>query len=192
MDLLNIITLIMVCFLIIILIRYREQKRKLELDISLRDRIEDKLNMQRNNEQLRYDSFGVSPINSVTGTVLLLDDQKSITFMIKQLLDKSGFTTIVFNDPMEAVEYFKLNHDEIDIIITDYSIPGMEGTDIIRQFKDIKNVPLIVFTGHSYIAFENEKELGMVDGVLYKPTSPINVINKVIELLQKPSKDTFI
>jgi len=192
MDLLNIITLIMVCFLIIILIRYREQKRKLELDISLRDRIEDKLNMQRNNEQLRYDSFGVSPINSVTGTVLLLDDQKSITFMIKQLLDKSGFTTIVFNDPMEAVEYFKLNHDEIDIIITDYSVPGMEGTDIIRQFKDIKNVPLIVFTGHSYIAFENEKELGMVDGVLYKPTSPINVINKVIELLQKPSKDTFI
>jgi len=191
MDLLNIITLIMVCFLIIILIRYREQKRKLELDISLRDRIEDKLNMQRNNEQLKYDSLS-GGITSNVGTVLLLDDNESITFVMKQLLDKSGFTTVVFNDPMEAVEYFKLNHDEIDIIITDYSIPGMEGTDIIRQFKDIKNVPLIIFTGHSYIAFENEKELGMVDGVLYKPTSPINVINKVIELLQKPSKDTFI
>lgn len=191
MDLLNIITLIMVCFLIMILIRYREQKRKLELDISLRDRIEDKLNMQRNNEQLKYDSLS-GGITSNVGTVLLLDDNESITFVMKQLLDKSGFTTVVFNDPMEAVEYFKLNHDEIDIIITDYSIPGMEGTDIIRQFKDIKNVPLIIFTGHSYIAFENEKELGMVDGVLYKPTSPINVINKVIELLQKPSKDTFI
>jgi len=191
MDLLNVITLIMVCFLIMILIRYREQKRKLELDISLRNKIEDNLNTKRNNEQLKYDSLSNDTTSNV-GTVLLLDDNESITFVIKQLLDKSGFTTVVFNDPMEAVEYFKLNHDEIDIIITDYSIPGMEGTDIIRQFKDIKNVPLIIFTGHSYIAFENEKELGMVDGVLYKPTSPINVINKVIELLQKPSKDTFI
>ena len=191
MDLLNVITLIMVCFLIMILIRYREQKRKLELDISLRNKIEDNLNTKRNNEQLKYDSLSNDTTSNV-GTVLLLDDNESITFVIKQLLDKSGFTTVVFNDPMEAVEYFKLHHDEVDIIITDYSIPGMEGTDIIKQFKGIKDVPLIIFTGHSYIAFENEKELGMVDGVLYKPTSPINVINKVIELLQKPSKDTFI
>jgi len=191
MSLLGIIEFIVMCILIVTLMHYRKQKSKLELDISLRDRIEDNLNTKRNNEQLKYDSLSNDTTSNV-GTVLLLDDNESITFVIKQLLDKSGFTTVVFNDPMEAVEYFKLHHDEVDIIITDYSIPGMEGTDIIKQFKGIKDVPLIIFTGHSYIAFENEKELGMVDGVLYKPTSPINVINKVIELLQKPSKDTFI
>jgi hypothetical protein len=48
-----------------------------------------------------------------------------------------------------------------------------------------EKVLLVIFTGRSYITFQNKQERDMVDGVIHKPMSPNDVINNIRNILQE-------
>jgi DNA-binding response OmpR family regulator len=166
---------------------YRSGFKKLSFDLSLRNKIEDNLNQQRNNQQVAMDDQGyiIIPDTNVYN-ILVVDDQEHIVHILTQTLKSNNFNVISFTNIIEAFDYFELHNNEIDLIITDYSMPGMEGTDIIRKFKLInEKVLLVIFTGRSYITFQNKQERDMVDGVIHKPMSPNDVINNLRNILQE-------
>ena len=56
--------------------------------------------------------------------ILLIDDESDVTFTIKNILEDNGFKVDTFNDPILALNYYKVNF--YDLIILDIKMPKMD------------------------------------------------------------------
>jgi PAS domain S-box-containing protein len=65
------------------------------------------------------------------GRILVLDDEKSIAEMLAEMLGLLGYTPVVCNSPLKALEL--LDHEDFDLIISDFRMPGING----RQFYSL-------------------------------------------------------
>ena len=74
--------------------------------------------------------------------ILVVDDEKPISDIIKFNLEKEGYEVVVAFDGEEALE--KVEGEKPDLIILDLMLPGKSGEEIINELKQIKNVPVIV------------------------------------------------
>ena len=80
--------------------------------------------------------------------ILLIDDEKNFTDMLKLNLESTGqFKVAAVNDPVDAIE--KVLSFTPDLIIMDIIMPNIEGSDLSFQIKDIEkfqNTPIIFLT----------------------------------------------
>ncbi|MFC1592196.1 ATP-binding protein [Thermodesulfobacteriota bacterium] len=126
-----------------------------------------------------------------TVTILLVEDSIDNQMLAKTILVKQGFSILIANDGMEAVDIFKDKHAQIDIILMDMQMPrmgGLEATGIIRQcIKDqgLKQLPIIALTAG---AMEGDREQCLDAGCDDYLTKPIRK-RKLIEMLQKFTKE---
>ena len=81
--------------------------------------------------------------------ILILDDDKLVTSSLKSLLTLEGFNSAVyFNSPLAAVEY--LNNNKIDVIISDFMMPEMNGLEFLTKAKKLcPNSSCILLTGYA-------------------------------------------
>lgn len=66
-------------------------------------------------------------------TVLLVEDEKSILSLIKNMLERLGYTVYDFSDPRKALAMAKEYLGILDIILTDVIMPGMNGRELSEQ-----------------------------------------------------------
>jgi PAS domain S-box-containing protein len=95
--------------------------------------------------------------------ILFVDDEESMVKLNQQRLEKLGYRVIGKTDPSEALEFFRTNPDQIDLIITDMTMPKMTGDKLVQAILEIRpNIPIILCTGYSEkISKENAQELGI-------------------------------
>ncbi len=102
--------------------------------------------------------------------ILIVDDEPMITLSLKSLLQLEGdYDAIVFNSPLEALDYAKENR--IDLVISDFLMPQMNGIEFLAEVKKYHpDISLILLTGYA------DKE------------NAINAINKVglYRYMEKP------
>ncbi len=86
--------------------------------------------------------------NMSTHTIWVVDDDKSIRWVLEKALQKNGFNTRCFshgNDLMAA-----LQHEDPDVLITDIRMPGISGLDLTQAIRDqYPELPVIIMTAHS-------------------------------------------
>ena len=83
-------------------------------------------------------------------TILLIDDESLITNYLSALLQDEGFNTVAFNEPFKGLEFYKENNDDVDIIITDQTMPGLTGLELSKSIMQSGfQVPIILCTGYS-------------------------------------------
>jgi CheY-like chemotaxis protein len=79
-------------------------------------------------------------------TVLCIDDFKPGLQTRKSLLEQFGFNVLIASSGAEGLEL--LNHHNVDAIVLDYRMPGMNGEELaIRVRKVFKNIPLLLLSG---------------------------------------------
>ena len=85
----------------------------------------------------------------INGKIVIVDDEKMVTSSFKTLLKVEGFSDVIcFNNPVEAVEYLKLNTP--DIIISDFMMPEMNGLEFLTEAKKLyPEVSMILLTGYA-------------------------------------------
>ncbi|MBQ9149967.1 response regulator [bacterium] len=83
------------------------------------------------------------------GKILIVDDEAMVTKTLGMLLGLEGFSNVVsYNDPNEALAYLKDN--EVDLIISDFIMPQMNGIDFLENAKKTqKDVSTILLTGYA-------------------------------------------
>jgi signal transduction histidine kinase/CheY-like chemotaxis protein len=82
--------------------------------------------------------------------VMFVDDDEFILRTGTAILNKLKYTPICFNSGTEAIRAFKDNHNEIDVIILDLTMPGMDGLATFRELKKIQpDVKVILTSGYS-------------------------------------------
>ena len=81
--------------------------------------------------------------------IILVDDDKTLTSSFKALLRIEGFTNVsVFNEPQEALEH--LVHNDADLIISDFLMPGMNGLEFLIEAKKYHpETSMILLTGYA-------------------------------------------
>jgi two-component system cell cycle sensor histidine kinase/response regulator CckA len=85
-----------------------------------------------------------------TERVLFVDDEPQIAMMAKQHLERLGYGVTIRTDSREALELFKIKHADIDLVITDMTMPNMTGDKLARAMMEISpQIPIILCTGFS-------------------------------------------
>jgi DNA-binding NtrC family response regulator len=81
--------------------------------------------------------------------ILVVDDEKDFVEMLSLRLEESGEKVSVAYDGQECLDALAQQSNDIDVVILDIRMPGMDGIDVLREIK--KRFPLIeviMLTGH--------------------------------------------
>jgi CheY-like chemotaxis protein len=94
-------------------------------------------------------------------TILLVDDEPAILTVLELLLNKLGYIVIPKSNAASALFLIREGVN-VDLVITDYRMPGMNGIEFIRVLRRIlPSVPTLMLTGD--ITVEIEPSLGVFE-----------------------------
>ena len=117
-------------------------------------------------------------------TVLIVDDAAHIRQLLQFGLSKTGCHIEVVKSGLEALRRSEIG--PVDLLVIDVEMTGMSGFETVREIrKDPRhaNLPVIVMTGRGLSRFREEALSLGVSGFMTKPFSPIELAQKVKELL---------
>ena len=77
--------------------------------------------------------------------VLLVDDEPDLNLTLKMTLEENGFKVDSFTDPLVALENFKEEAGQYDMILLDIKMPNMNGYELYRQIKKIDDKVKVCF-----------------------------------------------
>jgi CheY-like chemotaxis protein len=81
--------------------------------------------------------------------VMVVDDDTGVRTLIGDMLSELGYKTILVSDPLTALEYFE-QVQRIDILLADYSMPGMNGAELIDRATVLNSdLATVLVTGHA-------------------------------------------
>ncbi len=110
-------------------------------------------------------------------TVLVVDDEPKITRLVRDYLERAGFSVLIAEDGTSALALARA--DQPDCIILDLGLPRMDGLDVTRELRKLSNVPIIMLTARSE---ESDKLIGLelgADDYITKPFSPKELVARV-------------
>jgi PAS domain S-box-containing protein len=116
--------------------------------------------------------------------ILFLDDEVPIAIMCSQMLKRLGYAVSTCADSVEALEWFRSAPHDYDLIITDMSMPRMNGDVLASRLLAIRpDIPIILCTGYSkQLSEKAARELG-IRAYIYKPVTKADLANAVREVL---------
>ncbi|KAA3609945.1 MAG: PAS domain-containing hybrid sensor histidine kinase/response regulator [Calditrichaeota bacterium] len=86
--------------------------------------------------------------NKKNKTILIVDDERVIREMAKDMLSYIGYKTICESSALNAITRFKKEKNKIDLVIIDLIMPKMNGVNCYHEIRKIsKNVPVIITSG---------------------------------------------
>ncbi|MBU1708540.1 MAG: response regulator, partial [Proteobacteria bacterium] len=122
---------------------YSEPRRGTTIKV-LFPALEDSVPATKNNEDLEIVKWRGH------GTVLLVDDEETIRTLGKKMLERIGFSVLVAKDGRDAVNVYKQFESEIDCVLTDLTMPHMDGEVAFRELRKInRNVRVILSSGYN-------------------------------------------
>ncbi|MGA1869317.1 MAG: response regulator [bacterium] len=100
--------------------------------------------------------------------ILLIDDEEPILHMLKQMLERMGYSITALTSSSEALEVFRTHMDKYDLIITDQTMPAMTGAQLAEEVIKIRSdIPVILCTGFSEIMDEEQaKSIGIQEYIM--------------------------
>jgi two-component system, chemotaxis family, chemotaxis protein CheY len=117
--------------------------------------------------------------------ILVVDDNASIRFLIRSLLENTGYTVCgEAEDGADAIE--KAKQLKPDLICLDLSMPRMNGAEAASVLKRLMpGVPIILFTMHDDSLGQSLARAVGVDKVLGKPDGITRLTESIAELLSR-------
>ncbi len=116
--------------------------------------------------------------------ILLIDDNAVQAVTRKTILDRSGYFVIPVLNPIRALEQFRAKAfpAEIGLVITDHLMPGMIGSEFVRELrKTHAELPVLVISG---LEEAEEMYTGLNVHFRLKPVVPDHLLHCVQQLLK--------
>jgi len=119
-------------------------------------------------------------------TLLVVDDSFSMRQLSSFTLKNAGYDVIEAVNGKDALE--KLSSTKVDMVITDLTMPEMDGIEFIKQFRTLsrfKFTPIVMLTTDSNEARKQEGRQAGVSGWIVKPFKPVQFVEAVRKMLHQ-------
>jgi two-component system, OmpR family, response regulator RegX3 len=116
-------------------------------------------------------------------TILMVEDESSITEPLAEALDREGFDTRVAGTVAAALE--AANEEMPDLVLLDVMLPDGSGYDVARTLRERSKVPIIMLTARGE---ETDRIVGLelgADDYIVKPFSAREVIARIRAVLRR-------
>ncbi|MBW2644280.1 MAG: response regulator [Deltaproteobacteria bacterium] len=119
--------------------------------------------------------------------ILIVDDSTPMRAVIKKVVKASGFDVGQFFEAANGIEALKiLNQEWLDLVLTDYNMPDMDGLKLVEEMKkdeELKSIPVVMITTEgSRERVEEFMEKGVVD-YIKKPFTPEQIKQKLMQII---------
>jgi CheY-like chemotaxis protein len=124
------------------------------------------------------------------GTVLLVDDDAILLEIMEHVLQNLGFKVFVADSGKEAVVLLQKHQDIIDYLITDLSMPDMDGWETLAALRKIRpDLPAVLSSGYDETQAMSGDHDESFQGFLHKPYTKADLNNVLGRILGKLSKN---
>ncbi|HXQ29976.1 MAG TPA: response regulator transcription factor [Gemmatimonadales bacterium] len=116
-------------------------------------------------------------------TILVVDDEAKIVKIVRDYLERAGFTVVSAADASTALG--AMRRAKPDLIILDLGLPGRDGLDVARAIRADSDVPIIMLTARGD---ETDRVSGLelgADDYIVKPFSPKELVARVRAVLRR-------
>ena len=109
--------------------------------------------------------------------ILSVEDEEAIADLEKDYLELSGFEVEIASDGTSGLK--KALEEEFHLVILDLMLPGVDGFEICRQIREVKNIPIIMVSAKKD-DIDKIRGLGLgADDYMTKPFSPSELVARV-------------
>lgn len=118
--------------------------------------------------------------------IMIVEDDQAICQELKELLETSGYTTEILTDFEHSEEI--ILHSQIDLILLDINIPGLNGEMLLKYIRKKMEVPVIMVTSRTS---EVDEVLSMsygADDYITKPYNPTILLLRIAAILKRVSR----
>lgn len=130
----------------------------------------------------------MAPMDGVSrGTVLVVDDERTIVEVVGRYLARAGYVTREAYDGPQAIESARLVRP--DLVVLDLMLPGLDGLEVMRRLHELSGNPIAVILLTAR-AEESDRIVGLkrgADDYVVKPFSPAELVARVDAVLRRTS-----
>jgi PAS domain S-box-containing protein len=118
--------------------------------------------------------------------LLFVDDEEWLVDMWKEILESLGYQMTVTTRPLEALDMFKKNPQDFDLVIADQTMPQMTGLELAQELLALRpELPVILVTGFSQVVTPETAKAAGVREFIMKPLSISELTNAISQALGK-------
>jgi CheY-like chemotaxis protein len=121
----------------------------------------------------KYDDQAAEPKNVARGNaecILFVDDEELLSEMTRDLLEDIGYRVTAKINGRDALEAFLSDPGRFDLVITDYTMPGMNGMELAKEIIRVRpDMPIILCTGYSYMLDREKLRKAGIRDIVIKP-----------------------
>jgi signal transduction histidine kinase/CheY-like chemotaxis protein len=118
-----------------------------------------------------------------TGTILVVEDDRSIRNLIVAILEQNGYSVLIAEDGQAGVDLFRNNADTITAVVLDLMMPVMDGEEAFRLMNEMRpDIPIIVSTGYGDTSV-HEQFGSALAGVIQKPFKAAMLVDMLAAVL---------
>ncbi len=101
--------------------------------------------------------------------ILYVDDDESLLFLVKRLLERRGYHVSIFQDAQDALAALHVDPAAFDLVLTDYNMPRLSGLDVAREAKAIRpDLPVAVASGFLDESLRGQASQAGVSKLIFK------------------------
>ncbi len=114
--------------------------------------------------------------------IMVVDDERAMGSMLLELLDMQGAIPLYFENGKTALAYFQAHRDQIDVVVTDETMPELSGFNMAVEMLKIRpGLPIVLCTGHSdYV----DRDMALASGLGAFLNKPLDLA-KLVETIKK-------
>ncbi len=116
-------------------------------------------------------------------TILVADDDRTITAMLRRTLSYEGYEVLTAADGHEALAQAQAHRP--DLAVLDWMMPGLDGLELARRLRAIDGIPILMLTARDAV---EDRVMGLdsgADDYLVKPFATAELLARVRALLRR-------
>jgi len=122
---------------------------------------------------------------SVTETVLLVEDEIGIRQLSRRILTNAGYSVMEAVDANDAERLFSAHAGDIDLVLTDMIMPGRSGIELVQSLREqTPTLRTLVMSGYTEQVAMNRAEAAPDTPFLQKPFTSVELLRQVREALR--------
>ena len=126
------------------------------------------------------------PVKMGDEHILLVDDEEINVLMLQQMLEGIGYSVTARTSSLEALEAFRAQPENFDLVLTDTAMPNMTGDQLAKELIMINpDIPIILLSGFSEMMTKQKARTIGIREYVMKPVIKVDLANTIRKVLDK-------